>query len=69
MPDSIYWTVADLKKRYNCSSRTIARWRNRETNPLPKPVYGPETSHGGINRWDSQDILDWEQLCKETATG
>ncbi|USD22118.1 hypothetical protein MJO52_03005 [Microbulbifer variabilis] len=52
-----YWSTKDLSERYRCSSRTIFRWVERETNPFPKPRIKASGSH---NLWAIDDVEQWE---------
>lgn len=53
-----YLTTKDLCSRYRKSARTIARWENREDNPLPPPRF---RNSGTNNLWAIDDIEAWEE--------
>lgn len=59
-----YLTTADLCTRYNCSSRTIHRWMNKDSCPFPQPRMRPSGSH---NLWAIEDVENWEQQEAEKA--
>lgn len=57
MPNA-YHSTQDLCVRYRCSSRTLFRRMNRETNPFPAPCM---QHAGSFNLWDAGDVAAWEQ--------
>lgn len=55
---SAYYSTKDLCERFRCSSRTLFRRMQRESNPFPAPCI---RHAGSFNLWDVEDVNAWEQ--------
>ena len=53
-----YHSTHDLCERFRCSSRTLFRRMERDSNPFPQP----RIRHAGsCNLWDVDDVAAWEE--------
>ncbi len=57
MSDAVTIGQPDLKKRYNCNSATIWRWRTSKKTGFPPP----DMVINGRPRWYEKTILEFER--------
>jgi len=57
--DSPYTTTVELCAYFRCTPRTLKRWQERETNPMPAPKMRPSGQHF---LYSKEEIDKWEEL-------
>ncbi len=62
--NSPYITSVEICERFKVTPRTLLRWQNRETNPMPNPAIKPS---GTYFLWLAEDIKNWENSLKENT--
>lgn len=53
-----YWSMRQVRQRFDCSARTIYRWMKLEDSPFPQPVHRRPDSH---NLWVIEVVRAWEE--------